>query len=97
MQNLKYLLSPIERSLTEPPLSKEISTEKLNKFAKNPIAIRIPCHYQGVERCIKMVTEASQQVYGKDSRDGYARAKIKSRHLIPASRSKQDFNTAEAQ
>ena len=36
-----------------------------------------------------MVTEASQQVYGKDSRNGYIRAKIKSRHLTPAYRSKQ--------
>ena len=44
-----------------------------------------------------MVTEASQQVYGKDSRDGYIRAKITSRHVIPAYRSKQDFNIAEAQ
>ena len=44
-----------------------------------------------------MVTEAFQQVCGKDSRNGYIRAKIKSRHLIPAYRSKQDFNIAEAQ
>ena len=97
MQNLMDLLPPMERSLTEPPLIKEILTEELNKFARNPLTIKIPCHFQGVERCIKMVTEASQQVYDKDSRDGYIRAKIKSRHLIPACRSKQDFNIAEAQ
>ena len=36
-----------------------------------------------------MVTEASQQVYGKDSRNGYIRAKIESRHLTPAYGSKQ--------
>ena len=90
MQNLKDLLTPMERSLTKPPLIKEISTEELNKFAKNPLPIRIPCHSQRVERCIKMVTEASQQVYGKDSKDGYIRAKIKSLYLIPAYRSKQD-------
>ena len=75
MQNLKDRLPPMERSLTEPPLIKEISTEELNKFARNPLTIKIPCHSQGVERCIKMVTEVSQQVYGKDSRDGYIRAK----------------------
>ena len=44
-----------------------------------------------------MVKEASQQVYGKDSRNGYIRAKIKSRHLIPAYKSKLDFNIVEAQ
>ena len=41
MQNLKDLLPPMERSLTEPPLIKEISTEELNKFARNPLAIKI--------------------------------------------------------
>ena len=33
MQNLKDLLPPMERSFTEPPLIKEISTEELNQFA----------------------------------------------------------------
>ena len=37
MQNLKDLLPPMERSSTEPPLIKEISTEELNKFARNPL------------------------------------------------------------
>ena len=46
---------------------------------------------------IKLVSEASQQIYDKDSRDSYIRAKIKSRHVIPAYRSKQDFNVAAAQ
>ena len=87
----------MKRSLKEPSLIKEISTEELSKFTKNFLTIRISCHSQGVERCIKMVTEASQQVYGKDFRDGYIRAKIKSCHLILAYRSKQDFNIAEAQ
>ena len=63
MQNLKDLLPPMEKSLTEPPLIKKISTEELNEFARNPLTIKISCHSQGVERCIKMVTEASQQVY----------------------------------
>ena len=89
MQNLKDLLPLMERSLTEPPLIKEKLTEELNKFAKNPLTIRIPCHSQGLERCSKMVAEASQQVYGKDSRNGYIRAKIQSRHQTPAHRSKQ--------
>ena len=74
-----------------------MSTEELNKFVKTLLNIRIPCHSQGVERSIKMTTKAFQQVYCKDSRDGYIRAKIKFLHLIPAHRSKQDFNIAEAQ
>ena len=79
MQNLRNLLPPMEKSLIEPPLIKKISTEELNKFAKNPPTIRIPCHSQGVESCIKIGTEASQEVYGSDSRNGYIRPKIESR------------------
>ena len=87
----------MERSLTKPPLIKKIATEKFNKFAKNPRTIRKSCHSQSVERCIKIDTEASLQLHGKDSWDGYIRDKIKSRHLIPAYKSKQDFNIARAQ
>ena len=87
----------MERSLTEPLLNKEILTEGLNNFPKNPLTIKLPCHSQSVERCIKMVTKASYEVYGKDSKEGYSRAKIKSCHVIPAYRSKKDFNIAVAQ
>ena len=83
MQNLNNLPLSMERSLTEPPLIKEISTEELNKFSKNLLTIRIPCHTQGVEGCIKMVTEASQQVYGEEI-PGMVTSGLKS-NLVPNS------------
>ena len=95
MQNLKDLLPPMERSLTGPPLVKKIWTEELNKFAKNLLTIRIPCHLQCVERCVGYRSFSAS--LWKDSKNDYIRAKITSRHLIPAYRSKQDFNIVEAQ
>ena len=77
---------------TESPLLKDFSNEELQKFAENPLVVRVPCLSQAVERCIKLVSEASKQVYGKESRNGYIRATIKSRKIMPAYKSKQDFN-----
>ena len=50
-----------------------------------------PCHTQAVERCVKLVTEASTKVYGKDRRDGFIRATIHSRRLMPRLESKKDL------
>ena len=41
-----------------------------------------PCHTQAVERCIKLVTEASCRVYGKNSRDGFVRTTIELRRKM---------------
>ena len=37
-----------------------------------------PCHTQAVERCIKLVTEASQSVCGENRRDGFIRSRKES-------------------
>jgi len=67
----------------EPPTTKHLPVEQVDKFAENPLVLRIPCHSQRVERCVKWVTEASGAVYRKDVRDGYIRAVFKSHHFIP--------------
>lgn len=83
---------------TEPPLTSNLSIEELQTIEsdgeKSEIfreIINIPCHTQDVERCVKMVTEASQKVAGPDARDGYIRSQIKSRSLMPKFGSKKDF------
>ena len=52
-----------------------------------------PCHTQGVERCIKLVTEASVEVCGYDGRDGYIRARFASRQIMPSFNTKSQFQT----
>jgi hypothetical protein len=87
---LQDLLSA-EESVFEPPLSSQLSDEELDQIMELPYSSSIPCHSQGVERCVKLVTEASGAVYGFESRDGYIRAVVKSRDFMPSFESKQDF------
>jgi len=79
----------------EPPLTMQLSVEQLDKIAEEPIRMEVPCHSQAVERCVRMVTEASSQVYGMDARDGYIKARIKSREMTPSFKSKQHFHVSE--
>ena len=39
-----------------------------------------------------MVTQASKSVYGEEARDGYVKATLLSRRIMPALNSKQDHN-----
>ncbi|GBM91675.1 hypothetical protein AVEN_122282-1 [Araneus ventricosus] len=70
---------PMLRDLSEDDIKSLINSEttpirEIQKF---------PCHTQGVERCIKLVTEASNKVCGHEARDGYIRATLKSRPIMP--------------
>ena len=73
MQNLKDLLPPMERSLTEPSLIKKISTEELNKFAKNPLTIRIPCHSQEWSAVLKWLQKLLSKFMAKIPGSGVRR------------------------
>lgn len=52
---------------------------------------RFPCHTQAVERCVKIVTEASLAVCGEVSRDGFIRSRLEGRHLMPVFNTKSDY------
>ncbi|GBM87960.1 hypothetical protein AVEN_123844-1 [Araneus ventricosus] len=52
---------------------------------------KFPCHTQAVERCIKLVKEASNKVCGHEALDGYIRATLKSRSIIRNFSKKSDF------
>jgi len=49
----------------------QLSVEQLKKIAEKPLRMEMPCHSQAVEHCVRMVAEASSQVYGMDARDSY--------------------------
>ena len=53
---------------------------------------KFPCHTQAVERCVKVVTEASAAVCDEKSRDGFIRTRLASRELMPTLESKRDFH-----
>ncbi|GBN03242.1 hypothetical protein AVEN_229021-1 [Araneus ventricosus] len=52
---------------------------------------KFPCHTQAVERCIKLVTEASNKVCGREARDGSIRATLKSTSVMLNISKKSDF------
>ena len=81
---------------SEPPILRYIEEEDLKvciqgKNVPKLNFIKFPCHNQGVERAIKMVSEASLAVNGHERRDGYIRAKIKSRKIIKDYVSKKNY------
>ena len=66
---MKGLLSPTEEGKFEPPFAEPFSVEELENIASEPLRVLIPCHSQGVECCIPVVTAASNAVYGTEARE----------------------------
>ena len=83
-------------TINEPPMTFGISEEELLQFInqkETPSVTfpRLPCHTQAVERCVKIVTEASGAVCGVDRRDGYIKVQLESRGLMPFFNTKRDY------
>ena len=80
-----------------PPLLQRVSDEEM--WAKISTANtatewnfhKFPCHTQAVERCVKLVTEASSKLVGEKNRDGFIRTTLLSRASMPSFSSKRDF------
>ncbi|GBP41928.1 hypothetical protein EVAR_31691_1 [Eumeta japonica] len=74
--------------INEPPLTSKLSDEALKSIVKSGFGTilkvkKYSCHTQAVERCIKLVTEASSAVCGEHKRDGFIRARLLSRQQMP--------------
>ena len=77
---------------TEPLITASVPSAELAKFLSSPLQVpKIPSHTQSCERAVKEVTIASANVFGHERRDGYIRAKIKSRKLLPKNETKNDL------
>ena len=83
-------------TVTVPPLLMDMSEEQLRALVDGhaPPVIDVqnfPCHTQSVERCVKLVSEASASVCGINTRDGFIRLRLRSRELMHKFESKQDY------
>ncbi|XP_050514600.1 uncharacterized protein LOC126889917 [Diabrotica virgifera virgifera] len=84
-------------AISPPPLLRRVSDEEM--WAKISTANtpeewnfhKFPCHTQAVERCVKLVTEASSKLVGAKNRDGFIRTTLLSRASMLSFSSKQDF------
>lgn len=81
----------------EPPLLMNFSDARINECVKSNVAEHVleiaqfPCHTQGTERCIRLVTEAAASVCSSLARDGFIRARIASRKLMTTFNTKSEF------
>ena len=75
--------STYQTRYTEPPILSRCSEEELRQIASEieaPLEIsRLPCHNQGVERTIKLVSESST----KEDREGIVHSVLASRSDLP--------------
>ncbi|GBM55071.1 hypothetical protein AVEN_145133-1 [Araneus ventricosus] len=85
-------------TLSTPPLPRRFTNQEVwSKVQSGGTAAewnfdKFPCHNtQAVERCVKLVTEASQKVVGSNSRDGFMKTTLLSRPSMPKFSSKSYF------
>lgn len=86
---------------TDPPVLRDIivtlndidflSSEKILEHDFGNFLIHLPLHTQSVERCVKLVTEASKRVCSEKARDGLIANTLASRNVMPNFASKKDF------
>lgn len=81
-----------DAEIHEPPLTRAFAEAEITAIIDNPLSIpSYPLHTQGVERYIKLVTDASATVFGEEARDGYIRTVSYSRLLLPSLETKDDL------
>lgn len=82
--------------ITGPTLTQHLTEDDLKRFLNEcspviPILFNLPCHTQAVERCAKVVTEASLEVCGVAARDGFIRTRLLDRKLMQNFETKRDY------
>ena len=76
----------------EPPVTMKLTDDNIAKFSNAPLTLNYKNHTQGVERCIKLVTDASKAVYDFEAQDGFIRARVNSRNSMPRFDLQQDYS-----
>lgn len=95
-QNYYGMINWQKTEVTEPPVTRTIPDAQINEFIKTGdqpegLIPLFPCHTQAVERLIKLVTDASASVSGREKRDGFIRSRLHSRTKIPRFETKKDY------
>ncbi|ESO05304.1 hypothetical protein HELRODRAFT_171671 [Helobdella robusta] len=81
-----------DSEMYESPLTCSLTTAQVKQFLHTPMIVPDwPSHIQSIERCVKIVTEASEHVYSQERRDGYIRSQIVSRQLMCRNANKKDM------
>jgi len=78
---------PVTSKLTDNDLDETSRTASMSDIEK------YPCHTQAVERYVKVVTDASWSVCGKERREGYFRAKLEFRKKMSKYTTKTEWTS----
>ncbi|GBM30494.1 hypothetical protein AVEN_156252-1 [Araneus ventricosus] len=102
-QNYSEIINWMDCELSSPLLLKDISDDEIKSHIQSDsvpnwdITFKtFPVHTQAVERCVKLVTEASGNVCGAESRDGFIRTTLLSRSTMINFALKSDFKVPSA-
>lgn len=104
-QDYSEIINWMDCDLSSPPLLKDISDDEIKSHIQSDSVpnwditfktFAFPVHTQAVERCVKLVTEASGKVCGAESRDGFIRTTLLSRSTMPNFAHKSDFKVPSA-
>ena len=79
-----------------PPVLKDMSDSEIITCVESRATDKVdyprfPCHTQGTERCIKLVTQASAAMCGEERRDGFIHARLHSRKIMKQFTNKAQF------
>ena len=78
--------------VTPPPILNFYSNEQLLSASENPLNIpTYPCHTQAFERTIKIVTHATETVYGHEERNGLILNILKNKEKYKSFFSKEEY------
>jgi hypothetical protein len=77
--------------VSEPPVISRLTDEEILNVRDHKLILKHPCHTQAVERCIKVVSDASSEVLGFPRRDGLIRQRLRSRKLVKHFDAKKDY------
>ena len=81
-----------DSNVHEPVYTCELSLSEIKEFLEAPMVMPYrPVHGQSMERAVKEVTRACEAVYGEAARDGFIRAGVASRQVMPKNRTKKDL------
>lgn len=88
------LIDLSQRGICEPAVAEDFSTNELLESLLNGTELKfpkLPAHSQGVERAVKLTTEASQIVYGQEARHKHIITKSLCHQIRPAFSSKGKY------
>ena len=78
--------------VTEPPVLRKFDDE-IRSALDSPMSLPdYPSHTTSVERCVKLVSDASKQVYGDDARHGLISSRIEAREKRASYDTKKDYD-----